>query len=66
MALKNKAAPVDSDILHRLQEKYGISPFNIEDDHVSLNLTPAKVDVWQEGLNQEYADQANFEQLIGY
>jgi hypothetical protein len=67
--MKNKS-PLGSaaEYLYKLQEQRGITPFSSDFDfdpaYEAFRAT-APVDYYQQGLNQEYAAQIQFESLIG-
>jgi hypothetical protein len=65
MALSNKS-PLGSisDIVADLRAKRGLDYGCGVRDNLG-EITPTKRDFWQEGLQQEYAAQVQFESLIG-
>lgn len=67
--MKNKSPLSNAaEYLYKLQEQRGITPFSSDFDfdpaYEAFRAT-TPVDYWQQGLNQEYAAQINFESLIG-
>lgn len=69
MALSNKSPlGLAAEHLYKLQEQRGITPFSSDfdfDPAYEAFRAATPVDYWQEGLNQEYAAQIQFESLIG-
>ena len=69
MALSNKSPLGNAaEYLYRLQEQRGITPFSSDfdfDPAYEAFRASTPVDYWQQGLNQEYAAQIQFESLIG-
>lgn len=69
MALSNKSPlGAAAEHLYKLQEQRGISPFSSDfdfDPAYEAFRAATPVDYYQEGLNQEYAAQIQFESLIG-
>ena len=66
MALSNKS-PLGfeiSNMVAHLKEQRGI-PTSSVGDEIDAEVVAMEFDAWQEGLNQEYADQVQFESLIG-
>lgn len=69
MALSNKSPlGAAAEYLYKLQDERGITPFSSEfdfDQAYEAFRTATPVDYYQQGLNQEYAAQVQFESLIG-
>lgn len=69
MALSNKSPlGAAAEVLYKLQEQRGITPFSSEfdfDPAYEAFRTSTPVDYYQKGLNEEYAAQVQFESLIG-
>jgi hypothetical protein len=69
MALSNKSPlGAAAEYLYKLQDERGITPFSSEfefDAEYEAFRTSTPVDYYQQGLNQEYAAQVQFESLIG-
>lgn len=69
MALSNKSPlGAAAEYLYKLQDERGITPFSSDfdfDPAYEAFRAATPVDYWQEGLNQEYAAQIQFESLIG-
>ena len=69
MALSNKSPLGNAaEYLYKLQEQRGITPFSSDfdfDPAYEAFRTATPVDYYQQGLNQEYAAQIQFESLIG-
>ena len=66
MALSNKS-PLGFDISNmvaHLKEQRGISTSSFGDE-IDAEVVAMEFDAWQEGLNQEYADQVQLESMMG-
>ena len=66
MALSNKS-PLGteiSDIVAQLKESRGI-PTSLFGDEIDAEFITPKRDFWQEGLDQEYADQMKLQSMMG-
>lgn len=67
--MKNKSPlGLAAEHLYKLQEQRGITPFSSDfdfDPAYEAFRAATPVDYWQQGLNQEYAAQIQFESLIG-
>lgn len=52
------------DLLEHLRASHGL-PSQVYTEFEINDIPVVKRDYWQEGLNQAYADQADFESMIG-